>query len=221
MWSPWADSSRTPVTGTWGILRMGWYALEQVNVAAVHIALLCWELCALQTQKDVRVSCKVPQGLPIPALHQVWEGPGLFLPFPFAPAVQQYPPLHQHCCFPAMFPFCPLSLLSKQQFPSLWQCPQCFLLWQSELSQEISFSGMQPKVKPSLFYFELRLELARNPFAEKGSKEKSFQNMWEILMWKRYWLLKHTFTEFFSFLWLETSDPFLSPKVIFYKELLL
>lgn len=70
MYPPWADSSRTPLTGPWGILRMGWCTLEQVNGAAVHIALLCWELSALQTQKDVRVSCKVPQGLPIPALHR-------------------------------------------------------------------------------------------------------------------------------------------------------
>lgn len=209
-----------------GNIRMDWHTLEQVNVAAVPIALLCWELFALQIQKDVIVSLVMyPKGcpsLPCIAAPSVTEGPpGLFLAFPFPPAVLQYHPLHQHHCFPVLFPFCPLSLLSKQQFPSLWQCLQRFLLWHSELSQEISFSGMQSEVNPSPFYFELRLNWPGIHLLRMVAEREVFPKCMGNINAEEILVVKMPFYRLLSFLWLEASEAFLSPTVSFYKEFLL
>lgn len=125
-----------------------------------HCLALLRALWLADTEGCHRISCNVPQGLPIPALHHSTaceRGTRAFpgSTFPPSSAAVLTPP--SALLFPCYILFLPIILLSKQQFPSVQQCPQRFLPWQSELSQEISLSEMEPEVNPSPFYFELRL----------------------------------------------------------------
>lgn len=114
----------TSSTGTWWMLRMDWCTPGACECGSrSHCLALLRAFCLGDSRRCHRAPCNVPQRLPIPALHRSTKpkrGTRAFPGFSLSPSSAAISSPSPAFPFPCQIPFCPLSLLPKQQFPSLW-----------------------------------------------------------------------------------------------------
>ena len=222
VWSLWADSYGTLILWQQGEY-LGWTDLlwEHVNMAAVPIALLCWELSALQIEEGVTephvMYHKGCPFLPCFAAPRPREAPGLFPAFPFLPAVPCYHPLRQHCCFPARSLFAHYPFYPNSSFHPSGSARRAPFPGKQSRVKTLPSPGCNLRLTRAFFIFSwdfnwpgicvLRILAEGEVFPKPTGNSKVEERP---LAWMPFYRI-------FSLLRLETSEPFLSPKVSFYK----